>query len=380
MKKTLLFYALLLQATFLLGQGSLQLFNPEGVEFANGQQHHVFVDLAEYETISPELFIKNISNRDISVKIRVEQVSLPDATSSFFCGLGSCFAPGTMETPNSLLLSAGQLIGPAGVFTAHYSPGEVVGNAIMRYTYFDVDNLNDTISVTYTFVGTPSSEPVQLFDHHNIEVLNGDVVDLSITDLSTEFVSPEYFVKNNTDQVMSLRCSRDVVNEVVGSENYFCVFGACLSPNIGETARDYVLSAGGIADTENVFTSHYTAFGNAGNTTLRYTFTNSNNVNDSISFSVAYTDVTGIDDYMNNSPIDIYPNPASDFVKVNLQELNLNSGRVEIYNALGTLCFDQKFTGESEVTLDLSQLPKGVYLYRVESQGSYTTTSKLILK
>lgn len=380
MKKTLLFYALLLQATFLLGQGSLELFNDEGVQYANGQQHHVFVDFAGWETVSPELFVKNISARDVSVKIRVEEISAPEGTTNYFCGLGICFAPSVMETTNDFPVTAGQLIGDEGVFTSHYQANNIEGDAVIRYTYFDVNNLNDTISVTYTFVGTPSLAPIQLFDHHNIEILNGSLIDLSVLDLSVEEVSPEFFVKNNTDQVMSLKCSRDVVDEVVGSENYFCTFGVCYTPTVGETTSALVLDADSLVDSDNAFTSHYAAYGNAGNTTVRYTIANIDNVNDSLSFSVAFTGVTGIDDYINSNPISVYPNPASDFVKVNLQELNLNNGRVEIYNALGTLCFEQKFSGQGELSLDLSKLPKGVYLFRVESQGSYTSTSKLILR
>lgn len=380
MKRTLLFYALLLQAGFLLGQGSLQLFDQEGVEFANGQQHRVFVNFADWETVSPELFVKNSSANDISVKIRVEEITAPEGTTNNFCGLGSCFTPGTMETPIEFAVLAGEMIGEEGVFTSHYQANNIEGNAVIRYTYFDVANLTDTISVTYTFVGTASPEPVQLLDYHNNEILNGDVIDITLRDLSIETVSPEFFLRNNTGREVSYLCRRDIIEVVDGSENYFCVFGTCLPPDVGETTRDFILAAGEIATSENAFSAHYSANGNSGNASIRYTMVDTENSADSLSFTLTFSDVTGIEDVVNNANVSVYPNPAIDFVKVNLADLNLNNGRIEIYNALGVLCFEQKFVGNNELTLDLSQFSKGVYLYRIESQGHYTSTSKLILK
>lgn len=53
MKKTLLFSVLLLQLTFVFGQGGLQLFDHDNVEFTNGQNYVVDVDFADWETVSP---------------------------------------------------------------------------------------------------------------------------------------------------------------------------------------------------------------------------------------------------------------------------------------------------------------------------------------
>ncbi|NPD44121.1 MULTISPECIES: T9SS type A sorting domain-containing protein [unclassified Lentimicrobium] len=244
MKRNLLFFVLLLQASFLLGQGSLQLFDHDNNEFVNGQNHVILVDPVDWETVSPELFAKNISANDIEIKIRLEEVSVPEGSTNYFCGLGSCFAPGTMETPNSWPIAAGEMIGNAGVFSAHYQANGVYGNAVLRYTFFNIDNLNDTISVTFTYDGTTTS--------------------------------------------------------------------------IGEVNSDLA--------------------------------------------------------------VDVYPNPAQDIVYVDVAQLNLEQGSVEVYNALGELSFVQELKGESSLKLNLGSLPRGVYLYRIVSQGNYGRTSKLILK
>lgn len=244
MKRNLLFYTLLLQATFLLGQGSLQLFDHDNNEFVNGQNHVIVVNPAVSETVSPELFAKNISANDIEIKIRLEEVSLPIGTSNFFCGLGSCFVPGTTETPNAFPIPAGQLIVNEGVFSSHYQANGVVENAVLRFTFFNIADLNDTISVSFTFDGT----------------------------------------------------------------------------------------------------------------------------------------TTAIGDINSNLAVDAYPNPAQDLVKIDLSELNIKQGTVEIYNALGKLSYSQKFNGDSSLNINLESLPRGVYLYRIKSQGNYSITSKLILK
>lgn len=73
------------------------------------------------------------------------------------------------------------------------------------------------------------------------------------------------------------------------------------------------------------------------------------------------------------SKTNIFPNPASNFVKISS---NLSIDKVEVYNVLGKKVLNTtKFSGN----LDITNLSKGLYLLKLTS-GNLKTTKKLIVK
>lgn len=364
-------------------ENSLELYDGEGAQVVNGENLEVIVeDLNLFETVSPEIFAKNISSNGIRIKIRAEEIALVEGTSHYFCGLGNCFPPGTMETPNSYALPAGELIGEEGFFSSHYSPFGIAGTTILRYTYFNEDNLNDTISFTVTFIGEAAVEdPVfQIFDTENNEIVNGQEIEVNVEDLDAfETISPELVVKNNSDTDRSIKCTREVIEEVSGTVNYFCALGNCLSPELDETTREYILAAGAYADELDVFSAHYTANGIPGISKFRYTFSDVNNAEDHISFVVIFDGANAVQDREANIEMSAYPNPATSVVQIHWSNHNINQGTLVIYNALGMKVFNQT-VNQNTIQIDVSSLERGVYLYRLEGASVNSTTSKLILK
>lgn len=362
---------------------TIELYDEEGAQVMNGEDLEVIVeDLNLFETVSPEIFAKNISSEIIRVKIRVEEIAVVDETSHYFCGLGNCFPPGTMETPNPYAIEPDELIGEAGFFSSHYMPAGHAGTTIIRYTYYNVDDLNDTISFSVTFIGedTPEEPIFKLFDAEGTEIVEGEDIPVQIEDLEAiETVSPEVFIMNNTDMDISLKCKREVVSEVEGTHNYFCALGVCLSPDISETTREFILGAGQTGDEESVFSAHYSANGINGTSTFKYTFSNVNNEEEMISFTVTFLGIDGVADINNEVELNAYPNPATSLVSITLSENKIKQAELVIYNAIGLKVYSQR-VDQNTVQLDLSSLDRGVYLYRVEGAGVNTRTSKLVLK
>lgn len=361
---------------------SMQLFDHDDMEYTNGQNVEIYADIDAWETVSPELFVKNISDYDINIKIRFDEISVPEGTSNLFCGLGNCFLPGTLETPRAFPLAAGQLIGEEGFFSSHYSPNGILGDAVLRYTYFNEEDLNDTISITFTFKGYKNNTEasMQLFDHENTEFVNGQVVEVMIDFEEWETVSPELFVKNNSDNDINIKIRFDEISVPEGSSNLFCGLGNCFLPGTIETPDPYLVSAGELIGAEGFFSSHYQANGVSGDAVLRYTYFNVDNLNDTISITFHFIDATGINEMYSNVVVAAYPNPANELVNFNFSNNDYLQSSLVIYNILGNRCFEQSVYGQENLQLDLSKLPKGVYLYRLESNGIYSKTSKLTLK
>lgn len=79
-----------------------------------------------------------------------------------------------------------------------------------------------------------------------------------------------------------------------------------------------------------------------------------------------------IEEYLKNS-IKIFPNPTSDLVNISLSTNTQESGRVEIYNAMGELLLSNSLEleqGENSYQFDVSSFSSGVYSVRITVDDS----------
>ena len=76
----------------------------------------------------------------------------------------------------------------------------------------------------------------------------------------------------------------------------------------------------------------------------------------------SYVNVTGIDEAsVKEEKMSVYPNPAGDIVNVMLPEMNSVHGNISLYSMQGDLMMTQH-TSSSQVQVDISSLPKGMYI------------------
>ncbi|NOR88338.1 MAG: hypothetical protein GQ527_12085, partial [Bacteroidales bacterium] len=295
MKKLILLSVILFQVALLFGQGSLELYDHEGVEVVNGQTIEVVVeDLDAFETVSDEYFVKNNSTNDLNIRMRMEAVSLVDSTEYSFCALGNCFPPGVNETTHDFPIAAGVTLGDEGVFTGHYHAHGFEGTSQIRYTFYNVDDLNDTISFTIIFNGSTMVGPsLQMLTVDGDVLENGTNIEVLVEDLDAfETVSDEYFIRNNSTNNLNIRMRMEAVILVDSTEYSFCALGNCFPPGINETTHDYPIAAGVTVSGEGVFTGHYHAHGFEGTSQIRYTFYNVDDLNDTISFTIIFNGST----------------------------------------------------------------------------------------
>lgn len=380
MKKSLLLNLLMLPLSLLFAQGSLQLFDHEGNQISNGQKIYVYVeDVNLWETMSEEYFIKNNSDQDLDLKCVRKVIEEVEGTTNYFCALGTCLAPFVDET-GVYTMPANTLAEPDNPFSAHYSPVGLSGKTKVSYKFYVVDNPNDSISVTVTFNDAELvSNSMRLYTTEGTEVVNGQLLEVAVEDLDAEYQSPELLVGNVSDDNMTIRVRRTSLNVVDGSENYFCALGACLSPTV-DLSRDLDLGAGVTVDLENAFYSHYSPMGNQGKTELKFEYFDVNNDFDTLAFYVTFDGSTGINDINSASNLRAYPNPANGLVQFSIDSSVGDNSNLVIYDITGNKVLEMNISNRNNLSLDLTELTRGVYIYRIESDLIKSESKKLILQ
>lgn len=100
-------------------------------------------------------------------------------------------------------------------------------------------------------------------------------------------------------------------------------------------------------------------------------------------FQQGYFEITSIDGpkpLSNNFNLNIYPNPASEYIWVNLESDEIKDAIVELYDLEGRLVYNNKFDiNEGPNRVDLQELSASQYVLRVvDSAGNVLQTFKLI--
>ena len=98
--------------------------------------------------------------------------------------------------------------------------------------------------------------------------------------------------------------------------------------------------------------------------------------NDTIDFDVTVANSVSIHENEIEG-LNIYPNPAKDFVTVELADAN-NDGQVEILNLLGQVVLTQSLIEGTSSSINITNLKAAVYLIKVTSNGK-SSTRKIVI-
>ncbi|MBN4082092.1 T9SS type A sorting domain-containing protein, partial [bacterium AH-315-B15] len=102
----------------------------------------------------------------------------------------------------------------------------------------------------------------------------------------------------------------------------------------------------------------------------------------SYSFTIGFG--VGVDENEFNYDFDVYPNPTDGIVNYSLDNFTGDQIQVNIYNELGQLVFsediyDNNPEGYWNKSLDISHLPRGIYLFNVTSDD-LTATKRIVVE
>lgn len=71
----------------------------------------------------------------------------------------------------------------------------------------------------------------------------------------------------------------------------------------------------------------------------------------------------GVEDIVSNENVQVYPNPASDYINISVNETEY----VEIYNTIGSLVMSKQISNGDKI--DLHDFSKGLYFIKVSSEN-----------
>ncbi len=113
------------------------------VYIANDVPHEEWID------------VTNIGNIPISVKVRKHTLELLTDAVSWFCW-GQCFSPVVEVSPEGIIIGAEQTYSG---FYAGYDANGTNGLSVVRYIFFDENNIEDSVDVVIKFYSTPAFIP-----------------------------------------------------------------------------------------------------------------------------------------------------------------------------------------------------------------------------
>lgn len=226
------------------------------------------------------------------------------------------------------------------------------------------------------------SQSIKLF--YNNEQL-GDTLNVTNLRLNDEN-NVNINVQNNTNDSLYITVHKEVISEVDGSFNTFCL-GVCYDPSVTTSTRTLDLAAGETSTGDQFHCVYFVPSESYGITTVKYSFYDERINEPAKVLVVNYIseDPDGIED----APVvmrsfNAYPNPATSNVTVQYEVANRSAGdnvRINITSLVGNkVCSVPVSNASGKANLDLSNLVAGIYFYSLEVNGKILSTKKLIVK
>ena len=88
---------------------------------------------------------------------------------------------------------------------------------------------------------------------------------------------------------------------------------------------------------------------------------------------------TGIQSYIDNSSVNVFPNPSSGQFEITSENADIKS--VEVYDMLGEKVYSSQISNlKSQISLDLSDKSAGIYFLRLKTNKGTSVTKIVISK
>lgn len=228
--------------------------------------------------------------------------------------------------------------------------------------------------------------PIALMAQIALTAPNGDVLtngSVTLTSFAEIFYPMDEPVKQRvtmtntgSDTVYAL-VRRHMENIPQNAVAQFCWGPVCYMPEV-QLAHDTIILAPGESD--NSFYAYFFPEGNGGNYSIRYTFFDANNPADSSFLDIQYSITLDAPQLSSELACTHYPNPAKDFINMDIRIPGSASATLSMYNLTGGLVRETEVAaGKSQLKLDVSDLKPGVYFYTLKQNGKPLVTRRLVI-
>lgn len=214
--------------------------------------------------------------------------------------------------------------------------------------------------------------------YYNEQALNNnDTIYRNVQIDETDEFYIEYANISQEDDIY-LQVERTDITSIPDEENTFCVGGTCY---LGTQSRPFFVPAGAhITHSDStVFHANYSTPSN-GQALKKFSFSNTDD-GETVSFFVSYYTGTGIAQAdAARIQVQVHPNPAHNRVTVKYTATEDGNCYIVIKDLVGREVFRCPAGNEGAVSIDLSGITAGIYLYGIEQDGKMGAAKKLVVK
>lgn len=229
---------------------------------------------------------------------------------------------------------------------------------------------------------------ITLVDETNGNVITpGTVITVNGNNTQTDLNYDLIKAVNNTGTTTKINMRRYELTAPAGTKNYFCWY-VCLTevsagaqPTLNHSQGPLLNSNNG--DTLDLFSGHHKPYGVAGIATFRYVWYDINDVNDSTYIDLTFDIALGVIENEKENQINLYPNPANSFVKLDYEFNNSTSEEKQlvISDVLGNKVKDISISNaKGIITIDVHSLKAGIYFYSFLLDGKAIETKRLVIQ
>lgn len=377
MKKLILVtLSLLISFSIIFAQSNLSLSTLEGDDVPANSIINVSGSPLDFETVA-YVKVTNNGSTDVDLMVRKVHNYLPEGSDCSFC-LGLCYPPTVFESTTPVPLAPGQTTGDEE-FSGHYTPNGIAGTAAISFVFFDNNNVNDSIMVTFNYIVTDTPSSFAITSEGTALTDEGVTFLGSVDD---EVIISYLEVTNNSDNPIDVKVRRIENYLVPGSVNSFCWAGLCFTPETSVSPNVLTLEAGATSGLDD-FTGDYMPNGNSGISSITYEFFNAADSSNLATAIVFYSTSVGINENIldNIELSNAYPNPANSFASFDYDLNGVSDARLMIYNLLGSIIKEINITNNyGNVKVNTSDLDEGIYFYSLLVGNESLKTHKLIIK
>lgn len=151
MRKTILLISFAALVVSALYSQSFTLSNPNGPVPHNSAVGVVYPP--SVEEMKAYIFVTNVSSTPKALLVKKEEIFLIPDTYNSFCWNDLCYPPFVYVAENPIVLAPGTTTS-AVEFYGTYAPENNPGTSQIRYTFYDADNTNDSVSVVVHYIAS----------------------------------------------------------------------------------------------------------------------------------------------------------------------------------------------------------------------------------
>jgi CheY-specific phosphatase CheX len=311
--------------------------------------------------------IKNISSKDVEVKLVRETVSNTKGHNFYFCWK-DCYQPNAAQS-SAMTIAKGAT--HADEISLHLEPNSTKGLSKYKIKFVNTKDANDNIEVEVHFNVTEKSTSGSSIELYNgsdkIDITKPIIINGKATDTELKYT---FNVKNISSADVDVILSREAVSAVKEHSFYFC-WKDCYLPNITESNAMTITKGSTHADEVSL---HLEPKSIEGVSTYKITIKNRDKINDKAEFTVKFN-VTGTSTNITSAEgkgIRVYPNPVVDNLMLNGKIDNSNAEPVifRLYSIEGKLIKHIQLNGyinHMNNSINCSDVPSGIYTYTVST-------------